>query len=344
MNINKIGSMLKQLKRIIKSEINIIEESGYIIESTNSNNIGEYDLRIKNNRFFEGIMEEQDKMYYFHEDTSGSKIIISIGKGAFSNKKVVEIVGFFLTQNFEEISSENLLKEALLEGIKENYLDNFLKKFNISMHEKMQVIVIEVDESFEYEVENLVHQVFPSGLIVKMHSNILTYINRFLRKNNEIEKNIYDAIYSELFYEPKIGVGTVVDNIKDIHKSYSKALESLKLGKTFNIEKNIFYYRDFALPALINNMNHKNLENLYVNMTNGLDEILLNSELKLTAIKFFENNLNISETAKKLYIHRNTLIYRLNKIKKISGYDLRNFEDSINFKIAMYIDSYLKTL
>jgi len=344
MNINNINEILSKLKNIINGEINIMENSGYIIGSTNNNCVGEYDLQIKNREFSQGIIELENKIYYAYKDNFDSKIIISIDKSTPFYRKAVEIIGVFITQYFEEVSSDSLLKNALLQEIKYDEINVFCERFKVQYTQNMQVIVIEIKENLEYEVENLLHQIYPSGLFTKMHSNNIAFIKSLSDKNTEIEKDIFNSIYGELLYEAKIGVGTVVENIKYLHESYERAVETLKLGKIFNYNKNIFYYSDSALPVLINNMDIKNLEYLYKSISSSLDEILLNNELMLTAFKFFENNLNISETAKKLYIHRNTLIYRLNKIKNISGYDLRIFEDSVNFKIAMYINNFLKNL
>lgn len=338
MYLQKINAVLNKLKSIINCEINIMEESGYIINSTNPEKIGEYDLEVKELELNHEIIEKGEYLYYFNNDVHINKMIISIKAGEGEGKKLVEIIGFFLTQNFEDISEHDFLKGILLREIKGKDIEKYCEKFNIALEGKMQAVIIEVDENVSKDVENLIHEICAEDVFVKIDNVNFAIIKKCEQDSHDIERSIYDAIYSELLYEPKIGIGIVVNNISMLSMSFEKACDAVKLGKLFIDNKNIYYYKELVIPILINNMKSNDLEALGDQMNKGISEVLLDNELVITALKFFQNNLNITETAKKLYIHRNTLIYRLNKILKITGYDLRVFEDSVNFKISMYID------
>ncbi|MCY6370931.1 helix-turn-helix domain-containing protein [Clostridium ganghwense] len=343
MNSNKIKRIFNKLKTIIDTEITLMDESGYIIESTDNEKIGNYDNNFKNVDLRKNLCQIGDYTYYFFNFVDGKKNVFSIKGKSEETKKLVEIIGIFLNADFNDVSQSELLRNLLINGIEDGDLEHLNKKFYIKPQTTMRALVIEVKENVMKELENLICHIYPNELYTKISNNLFCFVEKCSKDNDQYFIQIYDAIYSELFYEPKIGVGTVVDNIKDLSTSYKKAVKSIKLGKLFFQDRNIYYCKDFGLPTLINNMDIKSLEELYKDMNyNNIDEILSDSELVTTAIKFFQNNLNISVTAKQLFIHRNTLIYRLNKILKISGYDLRVFEDSINFKVAMFIHNYIK--
>ena len=175
---------------------------------------------------------------------------------------------------------------------------------------------------------------------ILLNEKNIVVIDTSLEEN--LEEGIQDVILSETMVKIKISVGTIVNDILDIKNSYDRAMKAMVLGKRLIRNKDIFYYDQMILPIIINGVKSKKLATLSMELFQGIDSIFEDRELMQTATNFLENNLNISETSKKLFIHRNTLTYRLNKIKKLTSYDLRSFEDAVNFKIALYIHSYNK--
>jgi carbohydrate diacid regulator len=342
-NTGRINAVFNKMSEILNTELNLMEPSGYIIKSTESEKIGEYDIQLSSITNKKGIIEKGDYLYYFNDDIHSTNLIVSIKGENKDNKKLAEIIGFFLTQDFEDISREEFIKNILLNEIDENEINSLCERFEIDFNKKFQVIVIEIKEKLSSEVQNLIGQIYPNELFIKMSKSTFAFIKKFHNNCEKHEINIYDAIYSELLYEPKIGIGTVVNNLRELNSSFQKASKAIEYGKLFLNDRKIYYYKDLGLPVLIKNMHFESLHQLNKDMNYNIEEVVCDSELVMTALRFFENNLNISETSKKLFIHRNTLIYRLNKILKISGYDLRNFEDAINFKIAMFINNYLRS-
>ena len=139
----------------------------------------------------------------------------------------------------------------------------------------------------------------------------------------EIEKSaraLEAALLKEGIREIRIAYGTIVHEIKEVSRSYKEAKMALDVGKIFYADKNVFGY---------NQLGGKSLDDF--------DE-----ETLTTIYKFFENSLNVSETSRQLFIHRNTLVYRLDKLQKSTGLDLRVFEDAITFKIALMVVKYMK--
>ena len=140
-----------------------------------------------------------------------------------------------------------------------------------------------------------------------------------------------------------IGIGTVINNVKEIARSYKEARVALEVGKVFDDEKFILSYEDLGIGRLIYQLPTTLCELFLTEVfkKGSIDD--LDQEIIFTIQKFFENNLNVSETSRQLYVHRNTLVYRLDKIQKITGLDLRVFDQAIIFKVAMMVNKYLRS-
>lgn len=138
-----------------------------------------------------------------------------------------------------------------------------------------------------------------------------------------------------------VGIGTIVAHLRDLAKSYKEAQIAIEVGKVFDTEKYVINYENLGIGRLIYQLPTILCEMFLheVFKKNPIDA--LDKETLFTIHKFFENNLNVSETARKLFVHRNTLVYRLEKIKKLTGLDLREFDDAITFKVALMVKKYL---
>ena len=138
-----------------------------------------------------------------------------------------------------------------------------------------------------------------------------------------------------------VGIGTAAQHLRDLAKSYKEAQIAIEVGKVFDTEKYVINYENLGIGRLIYQLPTTLCEMFLqeVFKKNPIDA--LDKETLFTIHKFFENNLNVSETARKLFVHRNTLVYRLEKIKKLTGLDLREFDDAITFKVALMVKKYL---
>ena len=157
----------------------------------------------------------------------------------------------------------------------------------------------------------------------------------------KIAKQVEEALEGELNLKVVIGIGTVVGHIRELARAYKEAQVAIEVGKEFDTEKSIINYENLGIGRLIYQLPTTLCEMFLqeVFKKNPIDS--LDQETLFTINKFFENNLNVSETARKLFVHRNTLVYRLEKIKKLTGLDLREFDDAITFKVALMVKKYL---
>ena len=162
----------------------------------------------------------------------------------------------------------------------------------------------------------------------------------------ELEKiaaHIENTLRSELFIKAVIGIGTVSEHLRELADSYKEAQTAIEVGKVFETEKTVLNYENLGIGRLIYQLPTTLCEIFLSEVFKKSTIDSLDQETLFTINKFFENNLNVSETSRKLFVHRNTLVYRLEKIKKLTGLDLRQFDHAIVFKVALMVRQYLSS-
>ena len=159
----------------------------------------------------------------------------------------------------------------------------------------------------------------------------------------QMASSMEDTLRNELRIKVVIGIGTVADHLRELADAYKEAQTAIEVGKVFDTEKSIMHYENLGIGRLIYQLPTTLCEIFLseVFKKNSIDS--LDQETLFTINKFFENNLNVSETSRKLFVHRNTLVYRLEKIKKLTGLDLREFDHAIVFKVALMVRKYLSS-
>ena len=157
----------------------------------------------------------------------------------------------------------------------------------------------------------------------------------------KLARSISDSLTTDLYIHAYVGIGTTVTGVKELARSFKEAQIALEVGKVFDTEKTIVSYDNLGIARLIYQL-PTTLCDMFMREVFKRGSIdSLDQETLFTIQRFFENNLNVSETSRKLFVHRNTLVYRLEKIKKLTGLDLREFDDAIVFKVALMVKKYL---
>ena len=161
---------------------------------------------------------------------------------------------------------------------------------------------------------------------------------------DQIASIIVDMMNMEAMLNVRVAYGTIVGELKDVSKSYKEAKMALDVGKIFYAEKKVTAYNTLGIGRLIYQL-PINLCKIFIEEIFG-DNVPseLDDETLTTINKFFENNLNVSETSRQLFVHRNTLVYRIEKLEKSTGLDIRTFDDALTFKIALMVVNYMKYL
>ena len=160
---------------------------------------------------------------------------------------------------------------------------------------------------------------------------------------DKLAHEMEDVLRNELYVKSVIGIGTVVNHLRELAEAYKDAQTAIEVGKVFDTEKSVINYKNLGIGRLIYQL-PTTLCEMFLSEVFEMSSIeALDQETLFTINKFFENNLNVSETSRKLFVHRNTLVYRLEKIKKQTGLDLREFDHAIVFKVALMVRKYLSS-
>ena len=190
---------------------------------------------------------------------------------------------------------------------------------------------------FPDKLQDFVLSINETDIAVVKQISVDTDAEELLR----IAQGMEDTLKNELFVKTVIGIGTVAEHLRFLADSYKEAQTAIDVGKVFDTEKSIINYENLGIGRLIYQL-PTTLCDIFLSEVFKKNSIeSLDQETLFTINKFFENNLNVSETSRKLFVHRNTLVYRLEKIKKLTGLDLRQFDHAIVFKVALMVRKYL---
>ena len=250
----------------------------------------------------------------------------------------------------ERFDKDNFIKNLLLDNLLLVDIYNRAKKLHIDTEAKRVIFIIETlhekDSAALDNVRNLLGGKSKDFITAVDEKNIIV-VKELSEKdgNRELErmaKEMLDTLRFEGGEEQiHIAYGTIVSDIKEVSKSYKEAKLALDVGKIFFQEKDIVAYTTLGIGRLIYQLPIPLCKMFIKEIFEGKSPDDFDEETLTTINKFFENSLNVSETSRQLYIHRNTLVYRLDKLQKSTGLDLRVFEDAITFKIALMVVQYM---
>lgn len=249
----------------------------------------------------------------------------------------------------EKYDRNNFMKNVLLGNILPGDITIRAKELRVKNEGRRIAFLVRTEKTRELYAYNVIQSLFPNNnkdyvVLLDDQNTVLIKELKDSEDSGEINKKariIIDTLSSELMIKASIGIGTEAEGLRDVARSYKDAQTALKIGQIFEGEKNIVDYNHLGIGRLIYQL-PTTLCRLFLNevFREGVFETI-DQETMVTIQKFFENNLNVSETSRQLFIHRNTLVYRLDKIQKITGMDLRKFDDAIYFKVAMMVKRYL---
>ncbi len=345
-----------QMRDAVDRIIGVVDETGVVIACSDLSKIGETRQAARDE-----LIYSTDSVavggYTYRPVGSASKIEYSVFVEGEDNvaARYAAVLSVSLS-NIKSLYDEKYDKNSFIRNI---ILDNILpsdiyvksKELRFNTEETRVVFLIRFAEKTDVLPYDIVQNIFPDknkDYVVSVGEKDIALVKEMknasdIKKIEKLAKSIADTISSEFYIRVSIGIGTAVDNIKDLARSYKEAQVALEVGKVFDTEKNIISYENLGIGRLIyqlpTTLCEMFLQEVFKN--GSLDS--LDRETLMTIQSFFENNLNVSETSRKLFVHRNTLVYRLEKIRKLTGLDLREFDHAITFKFALMVKKYLTT-
>ena len=280
---------------------------------------------------------------------------VLVAKGSSDDVYMIGKMAAFQIQNLlvaykERFDKDNFIKNLLLDNLLLVDIYSRAKKLYIPVDAQRVVLIIECSAGREDNILEQMRPVFGNNnrdFITAVDENNVIIV-KALTENDEMKEiehytaNLIEWLETEGYSESRISYGTIVQEIKEVSRSYKEAKMAMDVGKIFFDERRVIAYSELGIGRLIYQLPIPLCKMFIKEIFDGKSPDDFDEETLTTINKFFENSLNVSETSRQLYIHRNTLVYRLDKLQKYTGLDLRVFEDAITFKIALMVVKYMK--
>ena len=311
--------------------------SGFVESPADSQVIGQHHL-LK-------VLDEETVLFVL-DAKGGSEDTYMIGRIAVSQLQHL-IIAYK-----ERYDRNNFFQNLLLDNMLLVDIYNRAKKLHIEAAVPRAVFLIETDKEKDGTAMELLNGMFSAQvgdyITTVDESNVILIkalaVDDTYERLGQIADTIVDMMNTEAMLNVRVAYGTIVEELKEVSKSYKEAKMALDVGKIFYAEKKVSAYNTLGIGRLIYQL-PINLCRIFIDEIFGSNVPAELDEETLTTInKFFENNLNVSETSRQLFVHRNTLVYRIEKLQKSTGLDIRVFDDALTFKIALMVVNYMRYL
>jgi len=346
--------IIHQMKDAVDRIIGVIDENGVIISCSELVKIGETRQGVCEALAYSSEAVTTGGYTYRPLGSSVKPEYIVFVEGEDKTADKISLMIAISLNNIKNLYDEKYDKGSFIKNI---ILDNILpndiyiksKELHFNNEVSRVVLLIKFYSKSDMMPFDMVQNMFPDknkDYVINVGEHDIVLVkevksNCDIKEIEKIAKSISDTMSSEFFTKVSIGIGSVVDNIKDLARSFKEAQVALEVGKVFDTEKNIINYENLGIGRLIYQLPTTLCEMFLQEVFKKGSLESLDRETLMTIQCFFENNLNVSETSRKLFVHRNTLVYRLEKIRKLTGLDLREFEHAITFKVALMVKKYL---
>ena len=347
-------SVVHQMRDAIDRPFGVIDENGIITACSDLHRIGEPCAHVR-----EGIPYTSGRAVFggntYQQITVAGRsdcVAFVSGDDVFASQMAAVLaVSLANIRNLydEKYDRSSFVKNIILDNILPSDIFVKSKDLHFSSEEHRVVFLIKFYGVTEVLPFEMVQGLFPDrshDYVINVGEQDIVLIKEVdedceTSEMEELAAGIAETLNTEFYAKVAIGISTTVDTLKDLARAYKEARVAIEVGKVFDTEKTIVSYENLGIGRLVYQL-PSTLCEIFLQEVFKKDSIeTLDRETLMTVQAFFENNLNVSETSRKLFVHRNTLVYRLDKIHKITGLDLRDFEHAITFKVALMVKKYL---
>ena len=342
------------IKAITRIDLCVMDTEGKPLAST-LDRVGEYREAVL--VFAQSLAESQMLQgYQFFKvfDEKQLEYIILV-KGETDDVYMIGKMAAFQIQNLlvaykERFDKDNFIKNLLLDNLLLVDIYNRAKKLHIETDARRAVFIIETAGDKDANALETVRSIFSArsrDFITAVDEKNIIIVKELKASEGYPEllktaESVLDVLHTEAMTRIKVAYGNIVNEIKEVSRSYKEAKMAMDVGKIFYPDNNIVAYNKLGIGRLIYQLPLPLCKMFIKEIFENRSPDEFDEETLTTINKFFENSLNVSETSRQLYIHRNTLVYRLDKLQKSTNLDLRVFEDAITFKIALMVVKYME--
>ena len=355
-SIQTLQNTVAGLKSITKCDVSVIEREGKVVASTEEEMIGKQLNELES--FISSAAEGQSLSgynYFKVFDNNIAEYVVAAKGEDVDSFRIGQLAAFniqtLLIAYKERYNKDNFIKNLLLDNLLLVDIYSHAKKMNIENAVRRVVYLVEPgrgDGDQGSVLTEHIRDIFPKrnrDFLTAVDEESIVLVKELTTANEEemqsCAKDIYEALKDAAKGRCYVATGTVINDLKFVSSSYKEAKMALEVGKIFTPESSIIDYNKLGIGRLIYQLPMTLCKMFVEEVLKGTTLDQFDDETLVTVNKFFENNLNVSETSRQIYIHRNTLVYRLGKLQKMTGLDLRNFDDAIVFKITLMVCLYM---
>lgn len=346
-----IRDTLQKIREISGVEFHAFTMDGMLITplSVRKNDDVKNVLKFLNDR---DVQEFDDRYYFRVNDGNRLEYILSCPVSRETlvlGQMAVMQLEAQISAHQERFDKDNFIKNLLMDNLLLVDIYNRAKKLHIETHCKRVAFLIETRKKDDTTALETIRSMFSENendFITTIDESNIILVKELLPSDDEeslmeIANEMADHLNTEAMSQVRIAFGNVVGEIRKVSNSYKEAQIALSVGKIFTPEQNVISYGSLGIGRLIYQLPLPMCRMFIEEIFHGDSPENYDEETLATINQFFDNNLNVSETSRQLYIHRNTLVYRLDKLQKMTGLDLRVFDDAITFKIALMVVKYM---
>lgn len=346
--------IVHQMSQSIERTISVIDEDSTVVASSDLSKVGDAVGVDFSETVSSDVPVAAEGYTYLGFGTTGHKeYIVCIEGDDAQTAKYASLLSVSLSsikQYYDEKHDRaNFIKNVILDNILPGDIYLKSRELHFISETSRVVMLIRIVSRNDVSVYEVVQKLFPDkhkDFVININETDIALVKEVpeeieLKDLENLARSIVDTLSSEFYTHAVVGIGTKVSGIKDLARSFKEANVALEVGKVFDNEKAIVSCESLGIARLIYQLPTTLCESFLREVFKKDSIESLDQETLFTIQRFFDNNLNVSETSRKLFVHRNTLVYRLEKIKKLTGLDLREFDHAIVFKIALMVNKYL---
>ena len=347
---------MQRAKDTMDRTVGVIDENGIVIACSSPSCVGETRTGVKEELAYSGLVAViAGFTYRYISDNMSSGYAVFVEGGDEKAEMYTGILAVTLGE-IKDLYDEKYDKCSFIKNI---MMDNILpgdifvksKELHFSSEERRVVLIIRFGAKTDILPYDIVERMFPDkshDYVININEQEIVLVkeitpNYDIEEAEELAESIVETLNTEFYAKASIGISTIAESLKDLARAYKEARVALEVGKVFDTEKNVISYDNLGIGRLVYQLPSTLCEIFLQEVFKKGSLESLDRETLMTVHAFFENNLNVSETSRKLFVHRNTLVYRLEKIRKITGLDLREFDQAVTFKVALMVKKYLTT-
>ncbi|MBO7730794.1 MAG: helix-turn-helix domain-containing protein [Lachnospiraceae bacterium] len=342
-----------EIKSIVNEDLAVFEPDGKVAVRT----FRDKEIDSKKIADFASSSREYKEISDFQllkiKDDSQLEYILAV-RGSSSSTELIGRMAKYQIETMiaayrEKFDKDNFIKSLLLDNLMLVDIFERSKKLHVELEVRRVAFLVELQNKNQDDAIGTLKMMFTDAtdFVTALDKKTIVVVKQLDKKVGEEElaalaRKMHSAIKSDISDDAIIAYGTIVDDLKDVSKSFKEAKMAQEVGKIFFTDRKVNSYNKLGIGRLIYQLPMP-LCKLFINeIFKDVSLADFDDETIETINKFFENSLNVSETSRQLFIHRNTLVYRLDKIQKITGLDLRVFDDAITFKIALMVSNYMQ--